>query len=290
MYQRELQVALTLARRADKIARRYYKRRSRVRTKRDQTSVTAADQRIERVIVEGLLRRFPRDRIVGEEFGTTTGVQGRFWTIDPIDGTNQFVQKTDHFCVMIGLVVGGRSVLGVIAAPALGKTFYGAHGHGSFVTRGGRRRRLCVRHRAAIEQATLVVPFRPRHGSAIGQAARDLLHPARRIEIGSIGLPLTTIAEGRADADIRTSLITKVWDYVPGQIILEEAGGIMSTLSGLPLRYRWGRLNVDHGVVAAIPELHPEILRRLRSGRIIGRFLRVRRQARAGGLPKDRAA
>ncbi len=279
MYQRELQVALALARRADTIARRYYQRRSRVRTKQDLTWVTAADQRIERVIVEGLLRRFPRDRIVGEEFGTTTGGQGRFWTIDPIDGTNQFVQKTGHFCIMIGLVVGGHSVLGVIAAPALGKIYYGARGHGSFVTRGGRRRRLRVQHHVAIEQATLVVPFRPRHGSAIGQAARQLFHSARRIAIGSIGLPLMAIAEGRADADVRTSLITKVWDYVPGQIILEEAGGIVTTLSGMPLRYRWGRLNVDHGVVASVPELRPEIMRRLRSAGIIQRFLRQRRQA-----------
>lgn len=279
MYERELQVALALARRAEAIALRYYQRRSRVRTKRDHTPVTAADQRIERLIVEGLLRHFPRDRVVGEEFGSSLGGSGRFWTIDPIDGTHHFVNKGGHFCIMIGLVSKSRSVLGVIAAPVLRKIYYGVRGHGSFVVRKRSRRRLRVRRCDTIEHSTLVVPFHPRKASQIGQAARAVLPARRRIAVGSVGLPLCAVAEGRAHVNVRTSLITKVWDFVPGQSILEEAGGIVTTVSGSPLRYRWGRWNVDQGVVAAIPELHKKILRRLRVHGVVRRFLRVRRKA-----------
>ncbi len=267
-YERELHVALRLARRARTIALRYYRRRSRVTLKDNLTPVTAADRRIERLLADGIGAAFPNDRLIGEEHGVRHGRTDRFWTIDPIDGTRMFVQKTGNFSTMIGLVVQGRPVLGVVAAHAHGRVYYGVRGHGSFVLVGDRRRRLRIDRRTVrLADATLTTPdpkLQPSSKHSVSNIIRRRL-PVRTTRIvGSAGLDLSTIAAGRATVSVIANPNLGIWDAAPGQVILEEAGGIVTTLTGHAMRYRWGHFALDRGIVATTPLLRDELTQTLR--------------------------
>lgn len=269
MYARELHVALRLVRQAGTVALRYYRRRSRVIMKANETPVTAADRAIEWLLAEGLSRAFPDDQIVGEEHGSRGKTPGRFWTIDPIDGTNSFIHKAASFSNMVALVKGGRPVLGVIGAPAHQKVYYGMRGRGSFVMHGLRTHRLHVRKDVVqLEQAVLTI-LNPSYSSrarlSLSRQIRDRFPVRRRPVVGSAGLDCCSVAEGRSNVTVIATPRLGIWDTAPGQVILEEAGGVITDIVGKPLRYRWGSWGMMHGVVATTPGLLGEALQFLHS-------------------------
>ncbi|MET0382178.1 MAG: 3'(2'),5'-bisphosphate nucleotidase CysQ, partial [Burkholderiaceae bacterium] len=120
-----------------------------VQSKADESPVTAADRLAERVILAGLRRRTPGLPIVAEESaaaGPLPDAGDRFWLVDPVDGTREFVQRNGEFTVNVALIDRGRPVLGLVLAPALGRLFCGAAGVGAWVEDGaGRRRPIATR-------------------------------------------------------------------------------------------------------------------------------------------------
>lgn len=284
MYDKELHVALKLARQAGALALRYYRHRSRVITKENETPVTAADRQLELVLAAGLARAFPGDRIVGEEHGRRHGAVGRFWTIDPIDGTNQFIHKTGGFCTMLALVVRGRPVVGVVYAPARRSLYYAAKGYGSYLVRRHRRRRLRLPDRISrLSAATIGGPRRAEHGSAVAQRVRKLVLVRRRVATGSAGLELCAVAAGQLDAAVMTVVGLGIWDTAAAEVIVTEAGGRMTDFHGQPITYRWGSWSVSRGVVAAGQRLLPDILQTLRRQRVpamlAAKYRRLRRSS-----------
>lgn len=282
MYERELHLALRLARQASRVVLRYYRRRSRVLLKPNETPVTAADRAAERLIVSGLRRVFPHDHILGEEFGHRRGGrnQRRFWTIDPIDGTRQFIKKSGEFCVMIGLVVDGRPVMGVVAAPALDLLASATLGGGAFLTQRGRRRRMHVRLRS-LQKSTVVGPRIETVPSSFPERARHALRVPGRLTIGSFGLRSLMVARGRADLFLSTMLDGGAWDVVPNQLIVTEAGGVVTSFSGQPIRYTWGTWRISGGFIAMTPPLVGEVQGVFRQRRLAEVFRRERRRALA---------
>jgi histidinol-phosphatase len=128
----DLAVALALAGDADLISLDRFKSLDLVvTTKPDRTPVTDADQAVERSIRAGIARARPDDSILGEEYGTE-GDSARQWIIDPIDGTANFLRGLPIWGTLISLAVDGVPVVGVVSAPALGKRWYAARGHGAF--------------------------------------------------------------------------------------------------------------------------------------------------------------
>src|SRR4029077_6604014 len=118
----------------------------RIEIKPDQSPVTEADLEANAAIV-GLLRAtFPDDGILSEELPDSDERFGkrRVWIIDPLDGTRDFVARTDQFCVHVGLAVGGEAVLGVVYRPTTGALYHARRGGGAFLDRDGDRRRLRV--------------------------------------------------------------------------------------------------------------------------------------------------
>ena len=208
-----------------------------VRQKLDKTPVTEADLAAERVIVEILQTAFPDIPIVSEELVDAEGLPpaaSRFWVVDPLDGTREFVAKNGEFSVCIGLVEDGRPVLGVLHGPAVGLT-YAANGPGTATRqcRGGTFEP--IRAREASPDGFVVVHSRSHENSRrVGEFLQNFSVLERR-KCGS-ALKFGLIAAGEADLYPRFGT-TMEWDTAAGQAILEAAGGRVETITGTPLTY-----------------------------------------------------
>jgi 3'(2'), 5'-bisphosphate nucleotidase len=208
-----------------------------VRQKLDKTPVTEADLAAERVIVEILQTAFPDIPIVSEELVDAEGLPpaaSRFWVVDPLDGTREFVAKNGEFSVCIGLVEDGCPVLGVLHGPAVGLT-YAANGPGTATRqrRGGAIEP--IRARTASPDGFVVVHSRSHENSRrVGEFLQNFSVLERR-KCGS-ALKFGLIAAGEADLYPRFGT-TMEWDTAAGQAILEAAGGRVETMSGEPLTY-----------------------------------------------------
>ena len=209
-----------------------------VRRKADDSPVTRADERAEAIIVEMLHAAAPAIPVVAEETAAREGLPGvpppRFWLVDPLDGTKEFLRRNGEFTVNIALVEGDRPVLGVVHVPALSETFAAA-GVGT-ATR---------QRRDAAPQSIKVRPVPPRGAVVVHSRSHEnneklatylatLDHPITRVSGSAIKFGL--IAAGEADLYPRFGP-TMEWDTAAGQAVLEAAGGSVTTLEGAAFRY-----------------------------------------------------
>lgn len=206
--------------------------------KADKSPVTAADLAAEAVIEARLAELAPDIPLVAEEAAAAGRLPdisgGRFWLVDPLDGTREFLSRNGEFTVNIALVEDGHPVLGVIHAPALGLTCTGVSGRGATRVRDGRpAERLAVR---PVPPEGLTVVASRRHGDP---AAIDRLlggQPmADRKSVGS-SLKFCLVAAGEADIYPRFGR-TMEWDTAAGHAILVAAGGRVTDAAGHDLVY-----------------------------------------------------
>ncbi len=231
-----LDAATPLIREAGLLVMRVYATDFQVQIKGDQSPVTVADQCAERVIFEGLRRLTPDIPIVGEEAasaGNIPDVSNRFWLVDPIDGTKEFISRNGEFTVNIALIEHGVPVLGLVLAPALGRLFGGALGLGAWVEDHERRRPITVR---TVPSEGLTVVGSRHHGD--GAAVTAMLAGRRIAAHRTVGssLKLCLVAEGAADVYPRFGR-TMEWDTAAGDAVLRAAGGAVKTTSGELLAY-----------------------------------------------------
>jgi 3'(2'), 5'-bisphosphate nucleotidase len=208
-----------------------------VRQKLDKTPVTEADLAAERVIIEMLRDAFPDIPIVSEELVDAEGLPpsaSRFWLVDPLDGTREFVAKNGEFAVCIGLVEDRRPVLGVLHGPAVGLT-YAAYGPGTAtrLRRGGPSE--LIHARTASRDGLVVVHSRSHENSRRVAEFLENYSVLERKKCGS-ALKFGLLAAGEADLYPRFGT-TMEWDTGAGQAILEAAGGRVETVAGTPLTY-----------------------------------------------------
>jgi 3'(2'), 5'-bisphosphate nucleotidase len=208
-----------------------------VRHKADKTLVTEADLAAERIIVERLMAAFPDIPCIAEELCESEGMPpccDRFWAIDPLDGTREFVAKNDEFAVLIALVEEGRPVLGVVHGPAVGLT-YAACGPGTATLRrsGGAPEEI---HARLPPPDGLVVIHSRSHENSRRLAEFLPAYPVRARKSRGSALKFGVIAAGEGDMYPRFGT-TMEWDTAAGQAILEAAGGHVETLAGTPLTY-----------------------------------------------------
>lgn len=230
---------IALARRAAETIMAIYSGEFTVRTKSDRTPLTEADERSEAVIVAGLAALTPGVPVVGEEMqgrGEIVWPQpppGRFWLVDPLDGTREFVERSGQFSICIGLVVAGRPALGVVMAPVPGIVWSGGPGLGAY-RQVGTGEEHPVRARAKPAKGIVVVTSRSNASgaeSAYVSAHRIAEHRA----VGSAA-KMGLIAEGTADLYPRLGP-TSEWDTCGGEAIVTGAGGHVEKLDGSPLAY-----------------------------------------------------
>ena len=231
-----LDQVIRIARRAGDVVMTVYAGDIAVRGKDDASPVTEADEKAEAVILDGLRAIAPEIPVVAEEevaAGRCPEVGSRFWLVDPLDGTKEFISRNGEFTVNIALVEDGAPVLGVVLAPAIGRLFAGERGQGAFVEEGGVRRSVSVR---PVPADGLTVVASRSHGDA---AALDAFLGGRRVaELRNAGssLKLCLVATGEADLYPRLGR-TMEWDIAAGHAVLLAAGGQVNDLQGRPLRY-----------------------------------------------------
>ncbi len=253
-YDRELDAARTIGKEAAAIVMKIYERAGRdhdldVEQKaNDAGPVTEADMAANSLIVARLAELFPEDAILAEESSDdpTRFTKPRFWCVDPMDGTKEFIKRNGEFSVMIGLVDRelGKPVVGVVVEPVANKITYAALGHGTWVETAGRREEGRVSSEECGEKLRLIVSRS--HPDKETTTVVETLGTPDLKRCGSVGLKIGRIVEDAADVYVNFSGRTHYWDTAAPQVILEEAGGRLTTIAGEPLNYlRKGTLNVE---------------------------------------------
>ena len=207
-----------------------------VRSKADASPVTEADERAEAIIIAALRKLAPEIPIVAEEMaarGEAVSAE-RFWLVDPLDGTREFVAKNGEFTTNIGLIEGDHPVLGIVHLPVPDVT-YGGAGFGTATRQAQDSAPVVIAARRVPDSGPVVVHSRS-HGNSAKLAAylAGLRDPQRRIA-GSAA-KFCFVAESSADLYPRFGP-TMEWDTAAGQAVLEAAGGSVVGFDGGPFRY-----------------------------------------------------
>lgn len=220
-----------------------------VREKADSTPVTEADEAAEALILEALAKLTPDIPVVSEEAASAGYLPdvsgGRFWLVDPLDGTREYLSRNGEFTVNIALVEDGRPVAGVVHAPALAMTWSGAQAEAGI---GGPADRPAVAEFSETDKETMAIRVRafPADGITVIASRRhgsgDLLDGflkdytvKDRVSAGS-SLKFCLVASGQADLYPRFGR-TMEWDTAAGHAVLLAAGGTVETIDGQPLAY-----------------------------------------------------
>ncbi|MFT7582407.1 MAG: 3'(2'), 5'-bisphosphate nucleotidase [Myxococcota bacterium] len=262
-YATELAVARTLAVHAGEAIEAVRKRGFSVSDKADNSPVTEADLAADRVIREGLATRFPRDAVLTEESALNPGDSGRTWVIDPLDGTRGFVGDSERgYAVHIGLLVGQTPVLGVVHEPRYGRTWV-AERHGNTV----------LYEAGSAEQRCRVSGTADRHRIVTSTSIADGLLAELVMEgfvpqpkLHSVGIKVGELVGDRADVYFSHHPIN-AWDSCAPLVVLEAAGGRMTTISGAPLTYEPTAESQRHSglIVASNGVDHDDIARRIQA-------------------------
>ena len=264
-YERELRLAISLARAAGAAALKHYGGPLRIVHKSEnEDPVTQADHAANDVIVDGLQREFPADGLLSEETLDTVRRlnRARVWMVDPLDGTKGFIAGNGDFAVQIGLAENGESVLGVVYQPVPDLLHYAARGAGAWVMRPEmppEQLRVSVETKFARMR---LAASRNHHSPRVDAVVRAL-GVTEEIRRGSVGIKTGLIAERQCDLYVHLSPRTKQWDTCAPEAILREASGLLTDLWGEPLLYNTADVQNRNGLVAANRAAHPLIIERL---------------------------
>ncbi len=207
-----------------------------VQRKSDLSPVTEADLAAHRVLHEQLGKLLPGCPVVSEEDDGSQAYrhgQGRFWLIDPLDGTEEFIARNGEFTVNIALIAEGLSILGVVYAPVVDTLYWGGPGLGAYRRAAGATSRLHLDPRQGDGVRRVVAS--KRHLNAATRSFIDSLGQVTLVQAGS-SLKFCRLAEGEADIYPRLAP-TCEWDTAAAQAVLEGAGGVVLDRQGHPLRY-----------------------------------------------------
>ena len=226
-----LAAAIAAAKTAGEIAMKYYRAGVEVTIKPDATPVTQADREAEQAITAILRRAFPDYGFLGEEFGEQGPTETR-WIIDPIDGTKNFVRHIPVWATLIALEERGDVTVGVIYNPVTGDLCTARRGHGAYLN----GVRLAVSPVANLGSAALVhAGLRILREAGHWDGFVRLVDATERQRGFGDYLGYTLVAEGKAEVYMEADL--KPWDLAPCRLLVEEAGGRFTDLSGVPTIY-----------------------------------------------------
>jgi histidinol-phosphatase len=233
-YEEDLRLAHVLADAADDITTRRFRALDlHVETKPDLTPVTDADRAAEDSLRNVLRRARPRDAVIGEESGQT-GIGPRCWVVDPIDGTKNYVRGVPVWATLIALMIGNEVVVGIASAPGLNRRWWAARGGGSWSGRS-----LTKATRCQVSSVTKVEDASFSYSSLGGWEAQgrldgflELSRSVWRTRAFGDFWSHVLVAEGAVD--IAAEPAVNLWDLAALQVIVEEAGGGFTDLTGAP--------------------------------------------------------
>jgi len=261
-----LQIVLRILKDVEEIILRYYKTDLGIEYKKDAYDpVTIADNEADEYIRQAITRHFPDDAILSEENGAIPeNFSGRVWMIDPLNGTKSFIKGSDTFAVVIGLVENGVPVVGCVSLPAQKVTFVAEKGKGSYKEVAEKSARILSSSISEIKESRLIT--REPGGEIRPMEQKICQLPFLQILEQGSGAKLCLIASGEAEIHINTNSRASKWDIAALQLILEEAGGVVTDLDGNPINYTEAEISLKRSYVAsANAELHSKILAELKN-------------------------
>jgi myo-inositol-1(or 4)-monophosphatase len=226
--------------------------------------VTVADRRSQQAITDVILTAFPSGHAIDGEEGTAGDPDARHvWYVDPLDGTTNYAHGVPFFCVSIALRTGGETTAGVVYDPVHDEMFAAARQHGATCN----DRELSVSGVTRLDRALVAAQAQSVDKAEIRAYAdlvERLMNAAGGVRsLGSPALTLCAIAAGRLEAYAEHAM--DAWDIAAGQLILEEAGGTLTTFDGSPHR------SADRAdVVASNGRIHQELLTVLKGSPLKG--------------------
>jgi histidinol-phosphatase len=246
-WQREIEVCREVSRRAGELALRHAAQGVEREDKEDDSPVTIADRECERLIVDGLSSAFPADGFLGEEGARATGTNGRLWTVDPIDGTRDFVRGLPTWSNLISLEADGEIVLGVCNLAAQGEQYWAVRGEGAWCN----ERRVGV---SSIDRRDRSIACLTAFDNVASAPFADRLldHLAGYWAVRSMGgcQDAMLVVSGRAE--VWFELSAKAWDLGPLKVLAEEAGARFFNFDG-------GSSIYGGNAVLCAPFLEPEL-------------------------------
>jgi myo-inositol-1(or 4)-monophosphatase len=193
--------------------------------------VTASDKKVEKILIDELIKARPSYSILSEEIGEIKNDENFRWIIDPIDGTSNFLHGVPHFAISIGLESEKEIICGIVYDPIKDEMFLAEKGNGSYLN----NQRIRVSNRKKLENC-MIFTGGPRNSASDRETAikeyekfsSKVLVPIRKM--GSASLDLAYVAAGRCDGFWQRDL--KYWDIAAGIILIKEAGGQISDFNG----------------------------------------------------------
>jgi 3'(2'), 5'-bisphosphate nucleotidase len=236
-----LEEVVILAKEAGRLILDLYERQVDVSNKDDGSPLTDADRAAHEVIVSRLAVLTPGIPTLSEESAkmeySERASWQRFWLVDPLDGTKEYISRNGEFTVNIALIDDGAPVLGVVYVPVTGVCYLAVQGQGAWKETGDCNRQPIHVRRYHGGRAT-VVASRSHRGEAVDRFLENLETHEGKYDTESLGssLKLCRVAEGAADVYPRLGP-TSEWDTAAAQCVVEMAGGRVTDLDGKPLRY-----------------------------------------------------
>ncbi|HJX06586.1 MAG TPA: inositol monophosphatase family protein [Actinomycetota bacterium] len=224
----DLELAMALADAAAAVTLPSFGERLPVELKEDDTPVTAVDRGAERAIRQVLGERAPDDGVLGEEEGHAPGADGRTWVIDPVDGTKLFAEGIPLWTTLIALTIDGEPVVGVADAPALGVRYHATRHGGAWC---GTRPLVVSGIVSLVDALVAHSPIEEWYRSGDGGHLADLASAARGTRGLSDAWAHLLVAQGSVEALVEHEPCY-AWDWSATQVIVEEAGGRITTLDG----------------------------------------------------------
>jgi 3'(2'), 5'-bisphosphate nucleotidase len=266
-YDQELRVACELARAAGAAILEHYEGPLHIKQKNyddDNEPVTQADTIANELIVTGLKREFLNDGILAEESIDTKHrlEKSRVWMVDPLDGTNGFIDGNGDFAVQIGLAEDGQCVMGVVYQPLTGVLYRAVRGGGTWIE----RPQFDPMQAKVSDKKTLSamrLAASRSHRSPRMNKVVTLLGFQEEVQRGSVGIKIGLLVEQQCDVYIHLSPRTKQWDTCAPEVVLTEAGGRITDLFGYPLNYNVPDVQNRNGLVASNGVSHDQIIETL---------------------------
>jgi len=247
MYEKELRLAKKAALEAGKIIKSHYHKKHRVKAKGRIDIATEADLLSEKKIVKILIKEFPEHEYITEEEGNIGNESDYTWYIDPLDGTVNFFEGIDLFCVSIALAYKNEVVVGVIYNPLTHELLYAVKGKGAYLN----RRKLRVNRQKNFNKCIMGANASLVIGKLAAKFKDHTLFRGKRV-MGSAAMETVFVAKGIYDLYINTHPYP--WDVAAGAIIVREAGGEVSTFKGKKWTVK------DRTFVASSKVIHQKIL------------------------------
>ncbi len=246
----ELDFAVEAVRSAGELILEHFGKPIEVRLKDEGSPVTVADSVADALLRKELTQRFPADGWVSEETADNRDrlARERVWVVDPLDGTKEFVRGLPEFAISVALVKAGMPILGIVYNPALNELYAAEKGSGTCLN----GRRTQISGTTEFEGAHLLAS---RSENEFFVLLSSLLHIR---PVGSVAYKLALIAAGTADLIISFRPKSE-WDVCAGTLLVEEAGGRVTDLTGSPLRFNRPDPKL-RGVIAGNSTVHRQAL------------------------------